>query len=134
MAYLIDTDILIYSLKNHPEVTENFKKRADTIKSISVITYGELIFGAFRLRKREANMAKARRIGELFSIVDILRAVVETFAELKSTLYSKGKPVDDMDLLIGATAVAYNYVLVTNNIQHFAQIPGITLESWETSK
>lgn len=46
MSYLIDTDIIIYSLKEHEKVHKNFLERKNVSKSISVITYGELIFGA----------------------------------------------------------------------------------------
>ncbi len=44
--YLLDTDIIIYSLKGDPIVVENFKQHAADPKAVSVITYGELIFGA----------------------------------------------------------------------------------------
>ncbi len=46
MIYLIDTDIIIYSLKNHLTVKYNFRKHENEPKMISVITYGELIHGA----------------------------------------------------------------------------------------
>lgn len=46
MNYLIDTDIIIYSLNNHENVNKNMKIVKNTPKSLSVITYGELIYGA----------------------------------------------------------------------------------------
>lgn len=51
MSYLIDTDIIIYSLKEHEKVHKNFLERKNVSKSISVITYGELIFGAKKYEK-----------------------------------------------------------------------------------
>ncbi len=46
MAYLIDTDIIIYSLKNDDHVKQKFRENQNIPKSISVITYGELIYEA----------------------------------------------------------------------------------------
>ena len=46
MAYLIDTNTIIYSLKNDGHVTSRFVETENMPKSISVITYGELVYGA----------------------------------------------------------------------------------------
>lgn len=43
---MIDTDIIIYSLKEHKEINLKFKEKLHIPKSISVVTYGELIYGA----------------------------------------------------------------------------------------
>lgn len=44
--YLIDTNIIIYRLKNLGNVNANFLKNKDKHMSLSVISYGELVFGA----------------------------------------------------------------------------------------
>ena len=38
--------------------------------------------------------------------------------------------IDDFDLLIGATAITYDLVLVTENIKHLARIPNIQIDCW----
>ncbi len=43
--YLLDTDTLIYFLKGNEAVVENFKACMDAPKAVSVITYGELVYG-----------------------------------------------------------------------------------------
>lgn len=45
-----------------------------------------------------------------------------------------GTPIDDFDLLIGATAKAYNMVLVTENLRHLERIEGVTIENWVSRK
>jgi len=45
-------------------------------------------------------------------------------------LRKSGKPIDDFDLLIGATAIANDLILVTNNIKHFENLKKIKLENW----
>ena len=79
---------------------------------------------------QQKNLARVRRIGELFPVVEISRAVMETFALLKSQLEGKDKPVDDFDLVIASTALTLNYCLVTNNERHFRRISGLRIENW----
>ncbi|PJZ35943.1 VapC toxin family PIN domain ribonuclease [Leptospira levettii] len=130
MSYLIDTDIIIYSLKGNENVQKIFLERKNLSKAISVITYGELIFGAKKSKSREKNLATVYRIGELFPVIEITKGIVETFGEVKASLQKKGNTVDDFDLLIGSTALFLNYTLVTNNEKHFSMIPGLSIENW----
>ena len=44
--YLIDIDIMIFSLKADRLVAENFRAHRTDPIMISVVTYGELVFGA----------------------------------------------------------------------------------------
>jgi tRNA(fMet)-specific endonuclease VapC len=130
MAYLIDTDTLIYSLKNNDAVHRKFEQHADVPKAISVITYGELLFGARRSQQVIKNLATVKRIAELFAVLEVTVPVMETFAELKTFLYKSGTPLDDMDLIIASTALFHNMAVVTNNDKHFSKIPGLKIESW----
>lgn len=130
MSYLIDTDILIYNLKGNHTVTSNFIKHKPIPKSISVISFGELVFGARKSRHPEKNIATVRHLTEIFPLVEISRSIIETFGEFKAGLQQKGTNVADMDLLIAATALNLNMVLVTNNVKHFAKIPELKIENW----
>lgn len=128
--YLIDTDILIYSLKGHRSVVENFARRRDQPKSVSVVSYGELVYGARRSNHQQKNLATVRRIADIFPLLPITQSIIETFAELRAGLKSAGTPLDDMDLLIGSTALSRNLILVTNNARHFSRIDDLAIENW----
>lgn len=132
MSYLIDTDIIIYSIKGNATVHKNFLKNEHSPKFISVITYGELLFGAKKSQKLEKNLATVYQIKELFPILEIEKAIIETFSDIKVSLHKIGEPIDDMDLLIGSTALARNLILVTNNERHFSRIPSLKIENWST--
>tara|TARA_B100000614_G_scaffold236665_1_gene234330 strand:- start:744 stop:1142 length:399 start_codon:yes stop_codon:yes gene_type:complete len=132
MNYLIDTDIIIYSLKGEQKVTNSFEERLNDPKSISVITYGELVYGAKKSQQEQKNMARVRRIAEIFPIIDISPAIIETFGDLKATLEKTGNTVADMDLIIASTALTHNMILVTNNEKHFQKIPELQIENWAT--
>lgn len=130
MPYLIDTDIIIYSLKNNAVVHRNFLLHEHHPKAISIITYGELLIGAKRSMHIEKNLAAAYRIRELFPVISIDQPVIETFSDLKTSLQHHGTPIDDMDLLIASTALTLNYTLVTNNEKHFKRIDRLLIENW----
>ena len=131
MAFLIDTDIIIYSLKGNEDVKTWMIANQNIPKYISVITFGELTYGARKSKHPEKNIATVNRIGELFSIVDINQGIIEIFGEIKAKLEILGKRIDDMDLLIASTAIYMNMSLVTNNKNHFSRIPDLILENWE---
>lgn len=128
--FLLDTDTIIYSLKGDARVNSNLRANASSPKAISVVTYGELYYGAMKSTHREGNVARVRRIAEVFPIVDVSRAVMETFGSIKAELERSGTPLDDFDLLIAATALVINYCLVTNNVAHFARVSGLDIVNW----
>ena len=132
MAFLIDSDILIYSLKGEKAVSSNFLKHETDAKYISVISYGELLFGAHNSQKIEKNLAVVYKLRSLFKILEVDQAVMEIFAKLKAQNRKTGRTVDDLDLIIAATALCNNLTLVTNNQKHFQGIPGLMLTNWRS--
>jgi len=131
MAYLIDTDIIIYSLKGDERIKQWMLLNQNIPKFISVITYGELIYGARKSKHPEKNIATVNRISELFPIIDINKGIIEIFGEIKAKLEQSGNRIEDMDLLIASSAMYMNMSLVTNNKNHFKRISDLNLENWE---
>lgn len=128
--YLIDTDILIYAFKGHSQVIEQLQRTATAPKAVSVISYGELLYGARKSSRSEANLARVRRLGETLPVIDVSPAIMEAFGSLKARLEQDGLRLDDFDLVIAATAITIGYRLVTNNERRFARIEGLSLENW----
>jgi len=128
--YLLDTDTLIYFLKGHETVVQNFRTNANSPKAISVVTYGELVYGACKSERVHENLAKVHRLAELYPIIDVTRSVMDSFGEIKASLSSSGITIDDFDLQIGCTALMFNYAVVSNNTKHFGKIPGLKVANW----
>jgi tRNA(fMet)-specific endonuclease VapC len=128
--YLIDTNIVIYALKGDEQVLTHFQRTTAEPKTVSVVTYGELLYGAMKSQRRQENLAKVRRLREIFPIVEATNAIMETYASIKAEIENRGKPLDDFDLVIAATAICLGYRLVTNNERHFRQIEGLQIENW----
>lgn len=102
---------------------------------ISEITVAELFYGATCSNQKDKIIKEVEIFISQFTILPIYNSLL-TFAELKSTLRSQGNLIDDFDLLIGASAVANDLVLVTENVKHLERIPHIEIENWinRTSK
>lgn len=68
-------------------------------------------------------------IERLFTVLPICNAI-ETYADTKAYLNSKGLLIDDFDLLIGATAICHKLIMVTENVKHLSRMPQIRIENW----
>lgn len=127
--YLIDTNICIYYFKGKFNLDEKFATVTPENCFISEITLAELKFGIANGEKREKNQKVLDNFLTAIRVIPIFHSL-DFYAEEKARLRKSGVPVDDFDLLIGATAVAHNLILVTNNTAHFSRIKGIHLEDW----
>ena len=131
MAYLIDTDIIIFALRGDKTVLAKFEENKNIPISISMITYAELVFGAKRSQNERTNMLKVNRIREIYPVEELNIGIMELFADIKANMYSKAMRIEDLDLFIAATAIYNDLTLVTNNTKHFENIPLLKLENWK---
>ncbi len=128
--YLLDTDILIYSLKAHKMVQQNLRHHLHDPINVSAVTLMELYYGAYKSQKIANNLAKVKIIENSLEIIPVNREMVEIFGVLKSGLEKVGKSLDDFDLILAATAMSHNLIIVTNNEKHFGRIDGLKMENW----
>ena len=132
MAYLIDTDIIIFALRGDKTVLAKFEENKNIPISISMITYAELVSGAKRSGNEQKNMLKVNRIREIYPVEELNIGIMEVFADIKTKMYTQAIRIEDMDLFIAATAIYNDLTLVTNNTKHFKNIPLLELENWKT--
>ena len=130
IKYMLDTNIVIYTIKNRPSpVRETFKKH-DNQMCISSVTYGELIYGAERSSQPERNLADIEGLAARVNIMPFDHHAAEHFGQLRAELYQIGKPIGPYDMMIAGHARAYGLILVSNNLKEFERIPGLRLENW----
>lgn len=131
MAYLIDTDTIVFALRGEESVLARFEENKQIPISISMITYAELVFGAKRSQNEQKNMILVNHIRDIYQIEQLSEGVMEVFADIKAKLFESGSRIEDMDLMIAATALYNDLTLVTNNTKHFEKIPNLKLENWK---
>lgn len=111
------------------DLMKNFEEADPENCFISEITLAELKFGVENSDRKEKNQKALENFLTGVKIVPIFHSI-DLYAKEKTRLRKAGTPVDDFDILIGATAVTHNLILVTNNTSHFKRIKGINLEDW----
>jgi tRNA(fMet)-specific endonuclease VapC len=127
--YLIDTNICIFYIKGRYELDKKFDTVDPDNCFISEITLAELKYGVENSEKKLKNQHALDNFLTGIKIIPIFHSL-DLFAKEKSRLRKAGIIIDDFDLLIGATAITNNLVLVTNNTDHFQRLNGIILEDW----
>ena len=127
MKYLLDTDIVINHLRKKVMIKEVILEGG---AAISIITLGELLYGAQKADNPEASITKLESSLSILEleIISLNKNIMIEFAITKSRLEKLGQRLDDFDLLIAATAKAHSLTLVTNNIRHFSRIPNLQIE------
>jgi tRNA(fMet)-specific endonuclease VapC len=131
LRYLLDTNICIYIAKNRPDtVLKRFQHLAVGELAMSVITHGELCFGACKSRRCEEARKALREMATMIPILPLTSTVGERYGEIRSELEKSGRPIGNNDMWIAAHALALGVVLVTNNAREFARIPDLEVENW----
>jgi tRNA(fMet)-specific endonuclease VapC len=59
---------------------------------------------------------------------------LDIYAFEKAKLRRKGLLIDDFDILIGATSIVNNMVMVTNNSTHLNRLDNVIIEDWTTGE
>jgi len=127
--YLLDTNIWIYYLKGQFNLNSQFKKVGFENLGISEISIAELKYGAYNSQKIDANLKVIESLIQLITTYSILPGL-DIYASEKTRLKNEGMIIDDFDLLIGATSISSNLLLITRNIKHFSRIKNIQIENW----
>ena len=130
MKYLLDTNIIVGYLRDRPGKRELIKKLfTEGDFTVSLITYGELEYGARKAKEYKTEKGKVDQCFVDLGIetLPLKKTTMEIFAKTKRNLELKGSGLDDFDLLIGSTALENNIVLVTDNAKHFNRLPGLNV-------
>ena len=129
-GFMLDTDISSYIIKRRPAtLVEKFQKHSETL-NVSVITAAELRFGAEKAGRPQLTELVEAYLDRL-AILDWTDEVTPHYARIRSKLELSGKPIGNMDLLIAAHAVSQGMIVVTNNVKHFSNVPGLKVEVWK---
>ncbi len=130
LKYMLDTNIVIYTIKNRPEQVRKVFKQHENQMCISAVTKGELIYGAERSSQPERNLADIEGLVARLEVAPFENHASEHFGQLRAELYRIGQPIGPYDMMIAGHSRAMGLILVTNNIKEFKRVPGLRLENW----
>jgi len=133
MMYMLDTNILIYLLKNKPpsvaEHINNLDK--DAVLCMSFITYAELLKSAERSTRKQQVLRQLKQLTQIITVLyDAKPSLCEHYATQFTQLKAAGTPIKANDLWIACHALSQNATLVTHNVREFERVVGLRLEDW----
>jgi tRNA(fMet)-specific endonuclease VapC len=129
--YLLDTDICIYIARERPtQVLERFEELAPGEAVISVITWGELSYGAEKSTRREKVLQSLDEFAALVPVEPLPKAAGQEYGAIRAALEARGTPIGNNDLWIAAHARAAGLTVVTNNEGELRRVQDLDIENW----
>jgi tRNA(fMet)-specific endonuclease VapC len=128
---MLDTDICIYISKRRPsEVRERFERLKPGQMIMSVITYGELYYGASKSKQRAEALVQLGEMVRDIPVEDLKSTASQEYGMIRAALEKQGRVIGNNDIWIAAHAMALNVTLATNNDREFLRVTGLSVENW----
>ena len=128
---MLDTNICIYIAKHNPPlVRERFARHTANELAMSVVTLGELRFGAEKSQSRDRALEAIAQLEAKMRIAALAESAGEHYGQIRAALQLRGEMIGNNDLWLAAHARAEGWILVTNNEREFARVDGLRVENW----
>ncbi|RMX00998.1 type II toxin-antitoxin system VapC family toxin [Allofranklinella schreckenbergeri] len=130
--WLLDTNTVSYYFRGQAQVVTRLQALPPAQVGVPAVVEYELRYGLARLPVAAA----APRLAALQAFLQPLQVLAfdsgcaAQAARLRAALEAAGTPIGPHDLMIAATALHYQGVLVTRNVREFSRVPGLQWENW----
>ncbi|MGD1931269.1 MAG: type II toxin-antitoxin system VapC family toxin [Leptolyngbyaceae cyanobacterium] len=131
MRYLLDTCVISDFIKGEPGTMAKLKQTSPVDIAISAVTVMELQYGLVLNPQRAQKVEPA--ISSILAAVTMLpfsNDEAEQAARIRAVLKSQGQPIGAYDVLIAATALQHDLIMVTANQREFERVANLQLENW----
>ena len=130
MIYMLDTDTVSFFIKDNPKgIRVKVAKHDKDEFCISAITCAELMFGLKRNYSEQLDFW-LHEILDKFKVIAFDDISAAIYGDIRAALEKSGTPLDNMDMLIAASAISLGATLITHNIKHFSKIKGLKARDW----
>ncbi|MDB9488680.1 type II toxin-antitoxin system VapC family toxin [Dolichospermum circinale CS-537/01] len=136
--YLLDTDTLTHLHAGNSNVVKQLNTVEDDLIAITIITKIEVLRGRIdyvlkadtgeKLIKAQELLFRTEELLNQLPIIPISQSAADEFNRLRAI--SKLRKIGQADLLIASITLVNRSILVTRNLRHFQQIPGIKVVNW----
>lgn len=130
MRYLLDTNIISAVLNRNKAVEKKLEEIAvDNRICFSIISYYEILRGLLSVNATR----KMKHFNDLCEEISVLLldslGIADQASQIFVSLKKQGELIQDADILIAATALLHNMIIVTDD-KHFQRISGLIVENW----
>ncbi len=127
---MLDTNIIIYTIKNKPEIVRAAFKKHHGQMCITTVTLMELVYGAEKSAQPERNLKEIEGFAARLEVLPFDNAAAFHTGQVRAELTKVGKPIGPYDQMIAGHARSQGLILVTNNEKEFKRVSGLRLENW----
>ncbi len=121
---LLDTTIIVHAFRSNNNIAEKLDAVQEVYVSVTAI--GELFYGAYKSADPAKHIVQMKSFLKNCKILLTDTTTADIYGSIKAALATKGKPIPENDIWIGAASLQYNLPLYTTDA-HFNEIDGITL-------
>ncbi len=137
--FVLDTDTLSLLFAGHPRVLGRQASTPSAEIATTIVSRIEVLQGRFDFLMKAASGEQllraqgwlnetVRSLARVETVIPIEPAAAIEFDRLRSI--KKLKKIGRGDLLIASITLAERATLVTRNVKHFRQVPGLQVENW----
>lgn len=130
LRYMLDTNILIYTLKNKPEAVRRKFEAHDGEICASSVAAMELLYGAHRSQAVRRNLDAVEGLLGRLDVLDFDLGAAEHAGQIRAELAASWRPIGAFDVMIAGHARARGLCLVTNDGREFGRVSGLRLANW----
>jgi tRNA(fMet)-specific endonuclease VapC len=130
IKYLLDTNIVIYVIKQRPIAALEVFNRHKGHMAISSITLAELVHGSEKSQYPARNLNVLEDFCSRLAVLPYTPEAAYHYGSIRAALENTGQPIGVNDLHIAAHARSQGLTLVTNNAREFERVPGLLIENW----
>lgn len=129
MRYLLDTDWVINWMNGKKAFLDKIEELRNNDLAISIISVAEIYEGVYGSKNPAMHEIVFKDFLSGVAIIELSEGVCKKFGELRNSMRKTGLLTGDFDLLIAATALENNFVLLTDNEKHYKKITGLSFKT-----
>jgi tRNA(fMet)-specific endonuclease VapC len=130
MKYVLDTNTLIYFFKGLGKVADRLLGTPPSEIGIPAIVLYELEVGIAKSKFPQKRKTQLQEFTSLIKIIPFGLAEAKCAAAIRVKLEKEGILIGPYDVLIAASALASNWILITHNKEEFGRVDGLRIEDW----
>ena len=131
MKYYLDTNIIIYAMKNeYPNIKNHFLKVPSSSIVIPNIVLAEIEYGARKSKNYKKTIDVYNQFTNTFEMAEFSIKAVKEYGNIRKDLEKQGKIIRPNDLIIAAIVKSEDGILVTHNTNEFSRVKGLKIEDW----
>jgi len=128
---LLDANVCIEIIRGRDEQVAKLYEQSDpSLLFLPSVVAAELLFGALKSVRKDAVSKTESFIGG-HELISFGENEARIYSRLRFDLEIQGQRIGANDMMIAATALAWNATLVTHNIREFNRISGLRVVDWQ---